>query len=62
MQQDGQKSWATTQIKEGKDEREAMRMAIEELSEQLAALMRLDQGEAHVRTIERVCTYRVTVN
>ena len=35
MQQDGQMAWAMNQIRRGRDEREAMRTTIEELTEQI---------------------------
>ena len=58
IQQDGQIVLATNQIHKGRDEREAMRTAIEELTEQIKVLTsRLDQGETRIRSVESVCTF-----
>ena len=59
IKHDAPLSWARERIQEARNEREGMKVTIEELTEQLKQLTaRLYQGEVRVKSLEGVCTFQ----
>ena len=52
-------SWDTQKIEKARNEREALKAAIEELTEQVNQLTtRLEQGELQVKSLDGICMFR----